>query len=118
MSRWQCVAVAPVAEELLDAEFDRQIQNLLQRGYPGHVGLSDEEFADTLQPLRAKLGTLPSLPTDATDDRVPFVIVVTSSWVATEAALHLAGPDGQTGHTVLEPAAPCGSRVGAGIGQA
>jgi hypothetical protein len=33
-------------------EFDRQVENLLQKGYPGLVGVSPEEFAKRLEPLR------------------------------------------------------------------
>ena len=51
-------------------EFERQIANLVARGYPAGAGLSEAVFRDRLAPLAQRLGSLPA------GDGVPFVLVV------------------------------------------
>ncbi|MER5214090.1 DUF5701 family protein [Streptomyces sp. NPDC002838] len=71
------------------AEFDRQVRNLADLGYPKASGLEPEQFAALLAPLRATAVA----STDARHDdhahdpeagRVPFVLVVTRDVVPIE----------------------------------
>jgi hypothetical protein len=39
-------------------EFDRQTQNLIQKGYPAAAGLSEMEFLHIIEPLKLKLSEL------------------------------------------------------------
>lgn len=55
-------------------EFDRQVQNLFDKGYPEISGLGADRFAALVAPLRDLAARHPAPPTEA---RVPFVLVVT-----------------------------------------
>ncbi|MGI6871197.1 DUF5701 family protein [Amycolatopsis sp. 3B14] len=56
------------------AEFDRQLANLVDRGYPALAGLDEDGFRAMVEPLRAvaRAGDL-----DPEAGRVPFLLVVT-----------------------------------------
>jgi len=64
------------------AEFDRQVQTLIDNGYPGLAGMTgmarmtDEAYAELLAPLRETV-TARGAMAEAEDGRVPFVLVVT-----------------------------------------
>jgi hypothetical protein len=85
------------------SEFDRQVENLLARGYPDLAGLREEELLSRVEPLRERLVALPP-PGDPA--RLPFAIVVTRQLVATEAAMARVELGGRPGMTRLEPVAP------------
>jgi hypothetical protein len=85
------------------SEFDRQVENLLARGYPGLAGLGDEELLRRVGPLRERLSTLPPGQDPA---RLPFAIVVTRQLVGTEAAMARVELRGRPGMTRLEPVEP------------
>lgn len=65
------------------AEFDRQVRNLIDRGYPAAAGLGPERFQAMVAPLRAAAASAASAP-DPAAGRVPFVLVVTRQAVAIE----------------------------------
>lgn len=69
------------------AEFDRQVANLIDLGYPALSGRTATEYADLLAPLRATAlaratgsGPLPA----PTRERVPFVLVLPRELAAPE----------------------------------
>ncbi|SIR96351.1 hypothetical protein SAMN05444858_13147 [Micromonospora avicenniae] len=70
-------------------EFDRQVQRLVELGYPKLAGTAEDDFRDLVAPLRAAavIGTagLPA-PTAA---RVPFLLVVTRDLIPVEERLPL-----------------------------
>ncbi|MEH1165003.1 DUF5701 family protein [Micromonospora sp. CPCC 205539] len=72
-----------------DTEFDRQLDRLVQLGYPALAELSEDTFRDLVAPLRARAveGTA-GLPTP-TDARVPFLLVTTRDLIPVEARLAL-----------------------------
>ncbi|MGW6376550.1 DUF5701 family protein [Rhodococcus sp. NPDC055112] len=59
-----------------DIEFDRQIGALTEAGYPVLTGLSDEDFAGALEPLRAVVLAHRESTADHGEDHIPFVLVV------------------------------------------
>ncbi|MFI9203211.1 DUF5701 family protein [Streptomyces sp. NPDC053048] len=59
------------------AEFDRQVRNLIDLGYPAISGLDAERFSALVAPLRSRAATAPSGPYDPEAGRVPFLLVVT-----------------------------------------
>jgi hypothetical protein len=67
-------------------EFDRQVQTLIQKGYPAIAGTTAEAFASRLEPLKHALEGL-DLPAD--DGGFPFVIVIPQDWVPLEQAMAL-----------------------------
>jgi len=85
------------------SQFDRQVENLLAKGYPGLAGLDEAELLRQVGPLRERL---PALSTDESLARLPFAIVVTRQLVATEAAMARVELRGRRGVTRLEPVAP------------
>ncbi len=78
---------APAALDL-----DRQVDRLVELGYPGLAGVSDDAF-------RALVGPLRRLVPDAADGPVPFLLVVRSSLVPTVAAVERWTVGGKAGWT-------------------
>jgi hypothetical protein len=58
-------------------EFDRQIDNLIERDYPALAGLSRDEFTAQLTPLRQVAVNTATAPYAPGTGRVPFLLVVT-----------------------------------------
>lgn len=98
------LAAAPVFAAGLDAEFNRQVETLLSKGYPALAGLSDDAFVQHVEPLRACLGAATPADDDATS--IPFVLVVTHELVATEAAMPRVEVKGQPGVVNMRPVEP------------
>jgi len=66
------------------AEYDRQVQNLLGRGYAGLAGLTDDGFVELVAPLRQTAlahGTSMDPPKPA---RLPFALVVSKELVTAD----------------------------------
>ncbi|MEO3770739.1 DUF5701 family protein [Micromonospora sp. B9E7] len=85
-----------------ETEFDRQVDNLVQLGYPALAELSETAFRDLVAPLRARAvdgaAGLPA-PTDA---RVPFLLVITRELVAVPERLGLTTLAGKRKPGVLD----------------
>lgn len=92
-------------DELI-AEFERQVENLLTKGYPKAAGISEDEFLQYVDPLREKVKYLSITEIDIDRGYLPFVIVVKSELVPTEKAMALVEKDGQQGITKLYPHEP------------
>ncbi|NJC71244.1 hypothetical protein HC031_16205 [Planosporangium thailandense] len=90
-------------EHWTDREFDRQLANLFDKGYPRLAGESEAEFAALLEPLRevARTATVRADP-QPTPARVPFVVVVTESLVPAEKLVPLLTLAGSTTHGVVD----------------
>lgn len=79
------------------AEFDRQVANLVHKGYPKLAGMTDAEFDDLVQPLRdGVLGRVAGMvpPTRA---RVPFVLVISKDLVPATESMPLTTLNGRPG---------------------
>ncbi|GLW63470.1 hypothetical protein Arub01_17140 [Actinomadura rubrobrunea] len=72
-----------------DAEFDRQVRTLLERGHPAAAGMTPEEFGALLEPLRAAVTARAAAMAPPEEGRVPFVLVVTREVVPPERAVAL-----------------------------
>ncbi len=83
----------------ITAEFDRQVQNILDRGYPkdilGYIGYLKEKIKNL---------DLPNI--DLENGKLPFVIVVKSDLMPTDQAMSLVEKDGKPGITKLFPLKP------------
>ena len=75
------------SKEQLKREFDRQVENLLQKGYPEAAGLSVAGLLKNLKPLKDKIERLTVPETDFEKGRLPFIIVIKSDLVPTERAM-------------------------------
>lgn len=82
------------------SELDRQIDRLVELGYPALAGLGEQRFRETLAPLADVLPgeTTSTVPAD---DRIPFVLVVTA--VAPADAAALMTRDGNPAELMLRP---------------
>src|SRR3990172_10165618 len=89
--------------EQLKEEFDCQVENLLQIGYPEAAGLSVEDFLKHIEPLKNKVEHLAVPEKDFENGRLPFVIVIKSSLVETGKAMLLVKREGKQGITKLYP---------------
>lgn len=86
----------------LDAEFDRQLANLLHKGYAEAAGMTAEAFRAQLAPLKAALQELTPAERLSDEGRVPFVIVVSSEAVAAADAICRVERQQKQGFSVLE----------------
>jgi hypothetical protein len=90
----------------LEREFDRQLENLVQKGYPEAAGLTISDFVNHIEPLRGHAGRL-SLPVmDLQKGRLPFVIVVKGGLIRTDDAMLRVERDGKKGYVKLHPHVP------------
>lgn len=86
----------------LSAEFDRQLNNLISKGYPDLAGMSEHDFVRRLAPLADRLAELDSVSAAAADTgRVPFVIVVTGELVAPDHAMPVVRLGRKSGFTTM-----------------
>jgi Family of unknown function (DUF5701) len=86
------------------AEFDRQVQTLVEKGYPALAGLTVDEFVRLVAPLRRvaiEHGESVNPPTPA---RVPFLLVIAGSLIPPDRAMPLTELRGKPGFADFEPA--------------
>lgn len=88
---------------MLREEFDRQVQNLLSKGYPEAAGLSAEDFRQRLEPLASRLAELPAIDRAPRAGYAPFVIVIQRELVPEDRAIERAVLNGKPGFTVMTP---------------
>ena len=84
--------------ESLDVEFDRQMQTLVDKGYPDLAGTGVDRFRSYVDPLRALLRDLPP----SAPEHIPFVIVVRSRLVPTAGAVERFVVHGKAGWTDMQ----------------
>lgn len=95
--------LTPPVETNLTNEFNRQLEALLQRGYPRLAGLSENEFAERIRQLRDHLDLIEPAPVDFANGRLPFVIVITPELVPTEETVRLLTWSGNAAFVDLRP---------------
>ena len=94
------------SETKLRKEFDRQVENLIRKGYPKVIGVTAEEFTKHLKPLKEGIGELAIQESEAEGGRIPFVIVIKSDWVAADLAMPLIDLGGTKGFIGMYPVQP------------
>ncbi|MEU5528791.1 DUF5701 family protein [Micromonospora chersina] len=70
-------------------EFDRQLDRLVQLGYPALAGLTEDAFRDLLTPLRGAAVARATDLSAPTDGRVPFLLVTTRELVPVQERIAL-----------------------------
>lgn len=83
----------------MQSEFDRQVDNLLLKGYPELAGLGQDAFLRHIAPLKNRLA---ELPTSGEASRIAFVIVVSDQLVDRSAAMPLVDLGGKRGFTRMQ----------------
>lgn len=86
---------------MITNEFDRQVENLIQKGYPAIVGLNEVEFRNQLQPLKTNTIEFEKNEEDR-EGYIPYVIVIKSEWVDGEKAMQLVERKNQKGFSVMD----------------
>jgi hypothetical protein len=85
-----------------ETEFHRQVDTLLRRGYPGLAALKEAAFLDLVMPLEATLdAAFAAMAPIEAGGAIPFVLVVPSTFVPTEAALPLVSLGDRPGFTEM-----------------
>lgn len=92
---------APAAA--LMAEFDRQLENLVHKGYPRAARLTTGQFVQQLEPLRSGVRSLAAAGAPPVRGGFPFVIVVKSGLVRRDQAIRRVERLAERGFSVLEP---------------
>ncbi len=92
--------------EQLRKEFDRQVNNLLQKGYPEAAGVLAEEFLKHIEPLKERIEELAPTEIDVENGQLPFVIVIKRDFVPAEKAMSLVEREGKKGTTKMYPREP------------
>jgi hypothetical protein len=84
--------------DTLEIEFDRQVVNLIEKGYPELAGMTGEAFLKLVEPLRENLKDIKK-----SNDMFPFVIVVKSELVLPEKAMPLVSAKQKKGKVDMTP---------------
>lgn len=92
-----------VDQQMLNVEFDRQVANLVTKGYPALINLSEEAFIDEIAPLKEKLSDLSLPDIDLELGKLPFVIVVNDELISPEIMMGKIEKKGKRGVTILRP---------------
>src|SRR3989344_2400207 len=87
----------------LQAEFDRQIKNLTDKGFTKFAEISEDKFVKLLLPLRNRLTNMKLPDEDFDKGTLPFVIVVKSHLVSAKKAMNVVERKGNTGVVKLDP---------------
>jgi hypothetical protein len=90
-------------ETKLSKEFDRQVGNLIQKGYPRVAKVTAEELTKHIKLLKERIGELAIRESEAEGERIPFVIVIKSDWVAADIAMPLVDLGGTKGFVGMHP---------------
>lgn len=85
------------------AEFDRQIQTLLDKGYPVECALTEAAFVELVGPLRAGATSCGAAVCPPTPARVPFVLVISTKLVPAGRAMALTELQGRPGFADFDP---------------
>lgn len=105
-----------LSSEQIQQEFDRQVENLLQKKYPEAAGLSADRFLEHITPLKQMTNQINALEMDLKQGYLPFVIVISSNLVPTETAMSLVEREGKPGVTKLYPHEPTDFQAIDGVG--
>lgn len=89
-------------KEALHQEFDRQVQNLLDKEYPKLAGISEQAFLAKVMPLKESLHEI----TITKDNNFPFVIVIKQELVSPVHAMETVVAKKQHGMTQMYPKQP------------
>lgn len=90
----------------LRGEFDRQVGNLVGKGFPEIANMGTREFLDLLEPLWVKITDLAPVTVDVQKGFIPFLIVVKNELIPAEVVLPLIEVKGKRGYVDMHPVEP------------
>jgi hypothetical protein len=85
------------------AEFNRQLDTLVKRGYPRAAGLSPGAFRRRLELLREVASELEDPAPRSEPEGAPFVVVVDGDLLSAAQAIELVERRGEAGYSALDP---------------
>jgi hypothetical protein len=90
-------------DDRLRREFDRQVGNLLAKGYPKLAGTTVDAFVEQVAPLERRLAEIPA---SRNGSSIPFVLVVADGLVPTERAMSRVDLGRKRGVVRMDPTEP------------
>jgi hypothetical protein len=90
-----------LSQAQLHQEFDRQVANLLQKGYPQIANITNLEFLNYISPLKERLNDVTLYEKDLDNGTLPFVIVIKNELIDSEKTMYLVEKDSKKGVTRL-----------------
>ncbi|NQX62146.1 DUF5701 family protein [Paenibacillus qinlingensis] len=87
---------------MLNEEFERQLGNLIHKGYPQLVGLSVAEFTQELEQLQHKISEMNPVQIELQESKIPFVIVIKSDWLNAGQAMQVVEREGKKGFSIMD----------------
>lgn len=106
-------SVAATDSAVLNTEFDRQLQHLVDSSFPAAADLSEADFRAVVEPLRSRLA---SVPAPIAENTLPFVIVISRDLVPTQTVMDkVVDGRGRTGVVNMDPVTPDGFKPKAGV---
>jgi hypothetical protein len=93
-------------ETMLATEFDRQVENLVLKGYPKLAGVTTEAFMELIDPLNATVRELGMADNVYGEGHLSFVIVVKIDLIGIDQAMQLIVREGKPGVVNLHPVDP------------
>lgn len=84
-------------------EFDRQVRNLLDKGYPKLAGMTSSGFAELVEPLRKTVVARADSMLPPTRSRVPFVLVIKNRLIPANDLMPHTALNGKPGFSIFEP---------------
>jgi len=88
------------------AEFDRQLDVLVAKGYPKAAGKSKAAFIKIFEPLKKMAAIIKNGDADFETGRLPFVIVIKSELVPATKSMPLVERKNKKGHVAMQPVTP------------
>ncbi len=93
-------------QQNLAEEFDRQVENLIRKGYPKFAKLTKVKFKELLSPLKIQLKQISKTDLDLEYGTLPFAIVIKNELVDIEKAMFLTRYGNQNGVVKMSPSSP------------
>jgi hypothetical protein len=91
---------------VLEKEFDRQLETLLRKEYPTLLGVTEKKFTKELEPLKSTLAEILSPEVDLEQGKLPFVIVVQSELLKVDETMARLDFHGKPGIVSMNPRKP------------
>lgn len=87
---------------MLHEAFDRQVENLIAKGYAAAAGLSTDEFLSHINPLKTHVNEYSTDIQSVDGETYPFVIVVKHEFVPVEDAIRSVEREGKRALSVMD----------------
>ncbi len=87
---------------MYEQEFNRQLANLIHKGYPRILNLSETELRKQVEPLKEQLSHITGDPTTPNEGYAPFILVVQGDKFDGYETMQLVERNGKSGFSVMD----------------